>query len=81
LLSASCHHAVELEIVACIDFLMRDVWRHVYEVPGLGLGEELEPVSPAQSRDGVGSSNLTNLDRKPEHDEAVVHSLCNSNVA
>jgi hypothetical protein len=38
---------------------MRDVRGYIYEIACLGLGDELEPISPAQASDAVDDVNHT----------------------
>src|ERR1041385_9038377 len=49
LLTAAAEDAGEGLGVAGVYFLMGDVGRHVYEVAGAGLGDEVELVAPAHA--------------------------------
>src|ERR1700733_12230196 len=52
-LPASYQDTVQLQILAGVDLLVRDKWRHINEITGLGFGDEFEPIAPAQSCDAV----------------------------
>src|SRR5262249_45974916 len=49
LLPAARQHAMQLDIIARVDFLMRHVRRHVDEVTWAGFGDKLKVVAPSQS--------------------------------
>src|SRR5262249_9757990 len=51
LLPTARQHAMQLRVVAGVDFLMRHVRRHVNEVALTGFGNEFEAIAPAQPRD------------------------------
>jgi len=57
LLAATRQHALQLQVGARIDLLMRNVGRHVDEITGSGLGLEFQTLAPAQSRDSVENVN------------------------
>lgn len=52
-LAAACQYALQLQIVARIDFLMRNVGGYVDEVAGRSLGFKFQTLAPAQSCDSV----------------------------
>src|ERR1700730_9947270 len=49
LLPTSCEHAVKLNILARVDFLMWHVGRNVDEIPRRGLCDEFQAIAPAQA--------------------------------
>src|SRR5262249_61874536 len=44
---ASDQHTLKAFATTCVDLLVRNEWRDVDEIAGTGLGDELEPFSPA----------------------------------
>jgi len=50
LLATSGQHAAQLHLLARVDFLMRYVGGHVDEIPRPRLGDEFQPLAPAQAR-------------------------------
>jgi hypothetical protein len=53
LLAAPRQHALQLQIGAGIDLLMRNVGWHVDKITGGGLGFEFQTLAPAQSCNSV----------------------------
>src|SRR5215472_10195080 len=53
LLPAARHDAMKLELITRVDLLMRDIRRHVDEVPRPRFGDELQTIAPAHSRHTV----------------------------
>src|SRR5580704_4483736 len=49
LLATSGQHAAQLHLLARVDFLMRYVGGHVDEIPRPRLGDEFQPLAPAQA--------------------------------
>src|SRR3984893_4600260 len=49
LLPTSCEHAVKLNILARVDFLMWHVGRNVDEIPRRGLCDEFQAIAPPQA--------------------------------
>ena len=52
-LAAARQHALQLQIGARIDLLMRNVGRYVDKITGVGLGFEFQTLAPAQSCNSV----------------------------
>src|ERR1700733_8430946 len=52
-LPAARQNTVKLQVLAGIDLLVRYIGRHVNEITGPGLGDEFEPISPAQACDAA----------------------------
>jgi hypothetical protein len=50
ILPASDDHSLARHVRVSIDFLMRDVWRNVNEIPGASLIAELQLIAPAHAR-------------------------------
>src|SRR3954454_19433088 len=53
LLTTSCQHAMQLQVVAGVDFLMRHVRWDVDEASLASLGKELQPITPSQAGDSI----------------------------
>ena len=45
-LTATRKHAMQLQIFAGIDFLVRNIWRYVNKIARVRLRNELEPFTP-----------------------------------
>src|SRR5215510_12424059 len=59
LLPAAYQHTDEFFILAGVDFLMRDKWRHIDKIPWPGLGDVLQMIAPAHAGTAIHHINNT----------------------
>src|SRR5262249_25486181 len=59
LLPAAYQYTDEFLILAGVDFLMRDKWRHIDKIPWSGLGDVLQMIAPAHAGAAIHHINNT----------------------